>query len=261
MKEILSICTLFLACLGLSAQTTEYVDTAKIDVVYLKDGSIFRGTILKYYPNATLKMRILGGAKVRFDAKDIQRINQGLETPDRLGLKAKTYVKPFSENGVQHTAYLSLLNGTTPWASDYILGLGLNYAVGYKLDPKHTFAIGSGVDYYYLAQREMLVPIFVEAKRSFPWKTTLQSFVMLTGGYGIGVKSEEQNVSAAQGGWLLHPSVGLEFGSSKDYHWQLDAGVRLQKATFTFDSPWNSLETTTHRMLFKRFALRLGLVF
>ncbi|MEN0049161.1 MAG: hypothetical protein AAF806_19030, partial [Bacteroidota bacterium] len=246
---------------GLSAQTTEYVDTAKIDVVYLKDGSIFRGTILKYYPNATLRMRILGGAKVRFDAKDIQRIHQGLETPDRLGLKAKTYVQPFSDKGIQHTAYLSLLNGTTPWTSDYVLGLGLNYAVGYKLDTKHTFAIGSGVDYYYLAQREMLVPIFVEAKRSFPWKTTLQSFVMLTGGYGIGVKSEEQNVSAAQGGWLIHPSVGLEFGSSKDYHWQIDAGVRLQRATFTFDSPWNSLETTTHRMLFKRFALRLGLVF
>jgi len=107
----------------------------------------------------------------------------------------------------------------------------------------------------------MIVPIFVETKRSFPWKTTLQSFVMLTGGYGLGVKSEGQNVSAAQGGWLLQPSVGLEFGSSKDYHWQLDAGVRFQRATFTFDSPWNSLETTTHRMLFKRFALRLGLVF
>jgi len=148
MKKILSICILFLACLSLSAQTTEYVDTAKIDVVYLKDGSMFRGTILKYYPNATLKMRILGGARVRFDAKDIQRINQGLETPDRLGLKAKTYVKPFSEKGIQHTAYLSLLNGTTPWTSDYILGLGLNYAVGYKLDSKHTFAIGSGVEYY-----------------------------------------------------------------------------------------------------------------
>ena len=100
------------------------MDTAKIDVVYLKDGSMFRGTILKYYPNATLKMRILGGARVRFDAKDIQRINQGLETPDRLGLKAKTYIHPFSEKGILHTAYLSLLNGTTPWTSDYILGLG-----------------------------------------------------------------------------------------------------------------------------------------
>ncbi|MEM9884433.1 MAG: hypothetical protein AAF849_00965 [Bacteroidota bacterium] len=264
MKPIVFAIYTMALCMGLqaSAQTanTQYLDSLKTDVVYLKDGSIFRGSILKYYPNATLKLQLPSGAKIRFDAKDIQRVEQS-NIPHSMQRKESPNIQPFKEKGIQYTTYLSLLNGTTPWNSDYILGLGLNAAVSYTFDKKHSIGLGSGVDYYYLAQREMVIPVFVEAKRSFPWKRSLQSFLMLSGGYGFGLKSEEQNVSDAQGGWMIHPAVGLEFGSSKDYHWQLDVGVRVQRATFTFDSPWNAFETTTHRMTFKRFALRLGLVF
>ncbi|MEM0993578.1 MAG: hypothetical protein AAGI49_11140 [Bacteroidota bacterium] len=266
MKPIVFAIYIMALCLGhqASAQiaTTQYMDSLKTDVVYLKDGSIFRGSILKYYPNATLKMELLSGAKVRFDAKNILRIEQGIAALEKVAQQPKpSKVKAFKDEGFEHMAALSFLNGTTPWNSDYILGLGLNYVVSYKFNPKYSLGIGSGVDYYYLAQREMVVPIFVAAKRSFPWKNSLQPFLTLSGGYGIGIKSEAQNVSDAEGGWMLHPAVGLEFGSSKDYHWQLDLGVRMQSANFTFDSPWNARETTMHEMTFKRFAVRLGFVF
>jgi len=247
-------------CMGHSASaqsTTTYMDSLKNDVVYLKDGSIFRGTILKYYPNATLKMRILGGVKVKFKASEIEKILQSERAMDRKTLD----LQPIKEKGLENHAYFSLLNGTTPWQGNYALGLGINYAMSYKFDRHYSVGIGSGVDYYYILQREILVPIFVEAKRSFAERPTFQSFFQLTGGYGIGLKSETQNVADARGGWMIHPSFGLEFGSTKDWHWQVDAGVRVQQATFTFDNQWNAFETTTHRMTYKRFVIRLGLVF
>ncbi|MEM1326720.1 MAG: hypothetical protein AAGI23_12230 [Bacteroidota bacterium] len=234
----------------------------KSDVVYLKDGSIFRGSILKYYPNATLKMRIHGGSKVTFHANKIERVVQspyGAEVVEVEENERRVPIIP--ENGFTHTASLGMLNGTTPWSGDAIAGLSLHYTLGYQFAENYNVGVGSGVDYYYLAQREMLVPVFLQMKRTFPWKPSFQPFISMAAGYGFGLTSEDQNVIDAEGGFLWHPAVGVALGSSKDYHWQLDVGYRWQEADFTFENQWWNRATTTHEMTYKRFVVRWSLSF
>lgn len=267
-KPIVFVIYLVGLCMAfqVNAQTpTTKTDTVKSDVVYLKDGSIFRGSIVKYYPNATLKMRIAGGSKVLFHSNDIERIVQGnadWNTNPKKEERAKALKEfAFPTEGFTHRASLNFLNGTAPWFDQYVLGVGLNYTLGYQLNENYNVGIGSGIDYYYLEQREMLIPLYVQAKRSFDWKPNFQPFIMMEGGYGFALTSENQNISAAKGGFMYHPAIGVAFGSSKDYHWQLDAGIRWQQADFTFENQWNPTTTTTHEMTYKRFAVRWSLAF
>ncbi|MEO1438244.1 MAG: hypothetical protein AAFV80_22065, partial [Bacteroidota bacterium] len=74
-KYILFCFTLFLFQGMMAQETPTTIDEVNhIDVVYLKNGSEFRGQILDYKPGEYLKIKILGGAEVEFMDHQIAKV-------------------------------------------------------------------------------------------------------------------------------------------------------------------------------------------
>jgi len=247
------------------SQETLYKDSVAMDELYLNDGSIFRGKILKYRTNNTIKVELWNGAIAKFSGKQISKIIQ-TTAPRSLVASNKEKSQPtFKKDGFYTTLYAGGLSGSTPWSSEYILGATFNGAYGYQFKGKYSVSLGTGIDYYYINQREMVLPIFLETRYLIKSQASLRPFFSLSGGYGFGIKDETWRMIKAEGGWMVHPAFGVQFGNAKSYNWTLDAGVRLQRATFTFDSTpsWQNADSESfeHRMNFRRLAIRLGMMF
>ncbi len=243
---------LILSCLG-TAQAQD--QNNKLDVLYLSDGNVLKGNILKYRPNYSLKFRLSSGKKLNFVISEIDSIGQS-SLPRVLQQSVE-----FRKSGWYNITYLNFMNGTAPWTNDYILGVGVNNTFGRYFNKHLALGVGTGLDYYYINQREILVPLYLEAKFVHEINPIVQQVLMLSGGYSWALDNEQINVNGKEGGWMIHPAVGLLFGSSKYYSWQVDAGVRFQKATFEFPEQWDERNKVTHQMLYKRLTIRLGLMF
>lgn len=241
--------------LSVDAQKVRYQDSTSADIIYLSDGNTLAGQILKYRPNHSLKFKLSSGQKINFSIVDIDSISQ-TSLPRALRQQVE-----FRETGWYNTTYLSFLNGTSPWYNNYILGVGVNNTFGRYLNRHLAVGVGTGVDYYYINEREIVVPLYVEAKLMANSNPAVQHFLMVSGGYSWALNNEEVNVNGIEGGWLFHPAIGINFGNFKHYHWQVDAGVRFQRATFEFPESWDERNKITHKMLYKRLAVRIGLTF
>ena len=70
LKVIVISLLLSTICLSLSAQKVGETE----DVVYLKDGSQYRGNIIERSPDGKTVIRIYGGSMIVFEAEEIDRI-------------------------------------------------------------------------------------------------------------------------------------------------------------------------------------------
>jgi hypothetical protein len=255
MKKII---LLFSAVLCFSVANTQDNLTAleALDIIYLKDGNALKGRILKYQTNHSLKFQLQSGKKMTFPVLQIDSIKQ-VSTP------IITHTGEFlvKEKGWYNTTYASALIGTTPWSNETTIGMGINNTVGYQFNPKCALGLGTGLDYYYIAQREIIMPFYVEGRYYMELNPSMKPFLLLSGGYGIALNDKNLAVEGIQGGWMYHPAIGFLFGKDSFRKWQFDAGIRIQQATFQFDVPWADRNNIIHKMLYQRFTMRLGLFF
>lgn len=226
------------------------------DVVYLKNGSEFRGELLEYQPDY-VKLKALGGRELTFQQKQIKKI---VQEPIRSNWKER---KPyeFKERGIYKAVLGSANFGTFAWNDDGANGLGFKGIVGYQWNRWIGAGIGIGIENYYLNQGETVYPIFAEI-RGYLRKQNVSPYYSFSGGYSFTIKNEEAGITDASGGYLLHPALGIRFGGSANANFTVDAGLQFQKASFTraFNG-WNGPETSEHRMLYQRLAIRLGMLF
>ena len=75
-KLILANILLIVCFILPNVSTAQTDDIQYIDIVYLKDGSEFRGKIIEYKHGEYLKMEILGGQVVEFPARQVKKIVQ-----------------------------------------------------------------------------------------------------------------------------------------------------------------------------------------
>ncbi|NJL73975.1 MAG: hypothetical protein HC892_01910 [Saprospiraceae bacterium] len=233
MKPI-KLCLIVLSCFLTNfswSQNILHTDSVTIDEIYLHNGSIFRGSILKYRTNNTIKMELWNGSIAKFSGKQISKIVQ--TTTTRPLATPKINPKPtFRKDGFYTTLYAGGLNGSTPWTSEYILGVTLNGLYGYQFNGKYSVALGSGIDYYYINQREIVLPVFLETRYLMKSQTSLKPFFSLSGGYGFGIKDETWNMTAAKGGLDVSSCFWRTIWEYKEL--QLDFGCRGALATCNF---------------------------
>ena len=259
MKTIRNIIC-FLALLtsfGLAAQEEVSVQEEVLyeDVVYLINGSVFRGQILSYHSNGQLVLKALGGHELTFSANVIKKVVQ--ERITSAGKKKdKSYA--FKEKGIYHQSSLSINSGSTAWNGNLIIGSGFQHIVGYQFMRQLGLGMGLGVDYYNIPAREIVFPLFVEL-RTYLNENNTAPFFALASGYSFAFKNEDRGIIDAKGGFMTYPSFGFRLGASDETNVTLDAGVKFQKSTFT-RAGW-ALESFTQEMLYKRLTIRLGLLF
>lgn len=255
MKQLLFLFFLLLTCtVGLWAQKQD--TTQHIDVVFLKDGSEFRGIILRYDIGEELDMRLRSGTRMTIPASVIKKV---VQEPGAMPSFTKPY--RFEEKGWYYLAYGGLMGGNSAWSSELEMGLGLDLIAGYQLNRMLGVGLGVGLHNYHLEAGEAVYPIYAEA-RGYLLASNVSPYYVLSAGYGFAFRNENENIERAEGGLLIHPALGLRFGG-EDAHFIMDMGVRVQRATWErrLNGWWGGEETRTQRMTYARFVLRLGVLF
>ena len=136
MKKLILLFATFLP-LGLLAQ--QYLE----DVIYLKDGSVYRGVIIEQVPNESMKIQIMGGSVIAVLVGNVSRMTKevpfnemvttapGYDKPQRIKLPFEPRLK-----GYFFQSQLLLEAGQ----------LGVRIVNGYKFGRLGHLGIGIGLD-------------------------------------------------------------------------------------------------------------------
>jgi hypothetical protein len=229
---------------------------AKPDVVYLKNGSIFKGEILDYHPDKQLKLELSNsGIIITLESKKVKKIIQG--DVDSVNLKRVERPYHFREKGFYNATYVMANAGGSAFdVTETNYGFGVQTSFGYQFHRLLGVGVGIGMDYYYKGSGENFMPVFGEVRGylfSKKWTPTY-SFAV---GHGFAFKDEDRNITQADGGWMILPAIGIRMGGAKTMNFTLDAGVKIQKGKFEFTN-W---EVTEHRMTYRRLVVRAGFIF
>ena len=238
-------CFMFFLCLSfcLKAQSQQQ------DIVYLKNGSVVKGTILLFKPQGLLKIEILGGSILVYPVADVLKIAK--ETVPNTSVKLiKRPNHRFSGQGITHR--LSIENMLGRGTYGVVPGFGHHYQCNYHVH--RLLGIGAGVGINTFIDLSF-IPLYANLKGYF-MKTTASLYYDLNIGYGFVLPSYHLN---SQGGLYLRPALGVRFPSTRAAHLFLDFGFNVQFATAeTMD--WNN-NISIYKYVFLRPSLRFGISF
>lgn len=233
-----------------------------IDVVYLKDGSILRGTMLEYQRGDFLRFRMSSG-EMRINDSEVERIVQEPKDP-LVSMVAKREKKPkvyaFREKGFYSTVVFALLPGGGEYRSE--LGLSLQAAFGHQIN--RQLGIGAGVSLDGYANEDggdTFIPIFAEA-RGYLWKKKNTPYWNVGAGYGFPLRTQSANqeIRRFEGGYMFHPAIGYRLGADKTINLTFDLGYKFQKA-ITEREFFFSGEIITRDVVYRRLCLRMSVIF
>ena len=225
-------------------------------IVYLKNKSVFKGEIIEYVQDEVLKMKLSNSETIIvLDAKEVKKIIHG--EVDKVFLQKQKKSYEFKERGFYNATNISLsMAGSAYSASGINFGYGAQTSFGYQFNRLLGAGVGIGMDYYYRGSGENLMPVFGEI-RGYLFSKNFTPMYSLATGYSFAFKDKDRNITEAKGGWMIYPAVGFRMGGSKLMNFTLDAGVRIQKAKYTFTS-W---DIRRQRITYRRLVIRVGFVF
>lgn len=236
---------------------------ATIDIVHLKDGSILRGQLLEYQPGGRLRLK-LSTTEVTLDDSEVLKIVQEPVSRQQLRYLRRQYnqVYRFPEKGIYiHTGF-----GYLPEAGENNAETGLNFqaAVGYQIQRWLGLGVGVGIDDYNVYEfGGSFVPLFVEARGYFT--STLRSpYWILAVGHGIALGSNDDDIwgweQSREGGRMIYPAIGCRFSGKKSGNLMIDIGYKFQRARYEQMSTFSN-EVITQSLIYRRFTLRIGMIF
>ncbi len=242
---------LFLTPFLFAQKALEHGNVEYMDVVYLKDGSVFKGHITEWDQGNQLQIRILGGVELTFSDSVIKKVRQQFLSPRNFRSPyKKTY--QFREEGLYNTLSFSFVMGSE-------LGFSLTYSIGHRFNRLLGVGVGIGIEDLEIDFASQIVPVFGEVRGYLSPKKRSAYYAMRLG-YGFGIKNENWNVTKADGGIMINPEIGFRFGGSEDVNFYLGTGYRFQKSKYTREFPWNE-RVEVDKLTFKRLDLRFGIDF
>lgn len=236
------VAVIFIAMLLISVdsrgQTGQYEE-----VVYLKNGSVVRGTIIEQIPNVSIKIATRDSNLFVFKIDEIEKITKELPkttnppqvTISQHASKKETNKKEnkYSYELITEMGYLVGVGEITidnQLTENYFNSTGsklLNEDQGLSLKTTHAFRmndyllLGFGFGFDFL-QSLILMPISAEG-RLLLGKRKIQPYIDIGLGHGIAINGNE-------GGFMFKAGLGIN-SSSK---WAFNMGLRTQKTEWGF---------------------------
>ncbi len=248
---------LWLFCCFIFAGTLTAQETSTIDIIHMKNGSVFRGQITHYTQGGILKIKVNDKIELAFPDNQIKKIIQKEVNSDGIKEIKSRKQYAFRERGVYNLTSGSIAAGKQAWNSENIIDVGFQNITGFKFNRFLGVGLGIGVDYYYGGSGQTVMPIFAEA-RGYLKEKNVSPMYSLAAGYGIAFKRNDFNITNTKGGLMLHPAIGLRIGGSDNATFIIDLGFKIQHAQFEYDWGW---EQMVQRMRYHRFILRTGIMF
>jgi len=238
------------------------------DVVHLKDGSVLKGLIVNYQQGGALTFQLQNGETITIQDVEIARIVQDVREPkagsyDEL-MNKKAKVKPkepqvyaFKERGFYNAMMLGSLN--TRAANEFRMGLSFHNVSGFQFSRWFGIGLGLGVETYGTDDDEVIYPVFAEF-RGYLSKKIKAPYYTLGAGYGFMATNEKEFITEAEGGWMIHPAVGIRFSAKKNTNLMADIGYKFQKAHFRREFSFSG-DIEVRNVLYQRLIIRVGLLF
>lgn len=250
MKRLIYVfLVLVISSVGLTAQEND----SDLMVVYLKDGSQMEGYIQKWDYETKLYLKNTSGSIFEFPAKSVDKVVQkSLINLD----SAPSY--SFNENGIYYAWRMQGLIGNSGQRFSQTPGYGFSFLAGYRSTRLLGVGIGIGYDKFVDNSGEEVIPVFAEFSGYFqPVNTSL--YYSLGIGYSFARENRDSGIIDGSGGLLVYPALGVRFGNGK-MKYTMDVGYKFQKATFTYNNPWDGRTTHEQRLTYKRLTLRFGIL-
>lgn len=233
----------FILCLSLSALSI--YGQRKTDLVYLKDGSIYKGVITGETGDV-IKIETFSENLIVFNRDDILKLDSEPYF-DKRAVKQKGYFN-FISGGV-------LAGSTANELRAPFSGLMENC---YRLNAYGAVSIVTGVEML----NEATVPLAIGVKGLLPVKGGTTLFVGGTAGYSFSVeeaKDPEYEIIDSYGGTMALAEIGILFPSYGHVSFFMAAGYRYNELSYKRED-W-FLEEVDQKKYFNRISLRVGIAF
>ncbi|MFK7980226.1 MAG: hypothetical protein AB8G86_09620 [Saprospiraceae bacterium] len=233
----------------------------RTDVVYLKNGSIFRGQIEVYEKDKELQLRIATDKVMVIEAKSIKKIVQeSTESEKAAQVQTAKVIKPyaFKERGLHFHTAIGYIGGNNQFG-DYTNAFNVHFQSIYQFNRLIGTGLGVGVDFYNVHLGSIL-PIYVST-RGYLKASSISPYYHLAGGYGIPViQGETSGFTATKGGYYFAPEFGFKFGGTKETSFTMGIGLQWQKATYILDFA-DTISKNEDTYTFRRFNFKIGILF
>lgn len=239
------------------------------DVVYLKDGSIYRGQIQELIPNQSLKIELLGGSIIVLQMNDVTKITKEAKTQSTYMASDRKYEAYAYKSDSTRKAFTPRKKGyffQSQLLFENLQG-GLRIINGYKFGRFGYLGIGVGVDFLlkdnfvinqtgpaYANLTGVYLPLFlyhqgdILNKKITPFYTVEAGVAMSPPGGGLpfdgGFGSSNRRLAAIGG-----LGFGVKFNTKRRVHFSLLANmnfkaIRYSEDYYTYDQFGNEYYTT-----------------
>ncbi|MBV6438547.1 MAG: hypothetical protein EPGJADBJ_00171 [Saprospiraceae bacterium] len=247
--RILLVFNLLLAFAPLPAQQNSGDCT---DIVYLRNGSEFRGKIIEYAPGGNLVLVTWSGVNMTVPADNVKRIVQRCKEDKR-----QKGIYDFRERGLYNATRLGVLAGET-YYRDNTSGYSLCHSLGWMFRRWMGAGIGGGVEIFDPGGYEAATyPIFAEV-RGYLLAKNIAPFYTVGGGWAFTGKNGDEQQGFTEdwkGGWMTKIQFGYRLGN----HFTLHGGLSLQKKIRNWQSVWGN-DRGQDRILHKRLEVGIGVI-
>jgi len=231
------------------------------DVVYLKNGSIFRGQIVFYEIGDELKLRITENNIMVIKAKNIKKIVQE-PTPEEKAAQLNTSEKApsiyaFRENGLHFSTTIGYIGGNNQFGN-YTDGFNVHFQSIYQHHRLIGTGIGVGVDFYNVNLGSIL-PVYGTV-RGYLKEEKVSPYYQIAAGYGIPINNDSRGFTDSNGGYYFAPELGFRFGESAATNMTIGLGLQWQQATYTQDFG-DTISKNEDEYTFRRFNFKIGILF
>lgn len=185
------------------------------DVVYLKNGSIIKGTIIEQVPNKSIKIETADRSVFVYQMDEIEKLTKEVIQGKSGGSLSNSGL----QSGYKGIVELGYQIGTGDYGLDR---LKLNIINGYQINPYFSLGFGTGLRYYFDAGAAF-IPVFADFRANF-MDNKISPYLSLGVGYSFNATNGFEGV-----GFLLNPTAGVSFKVSDKSAINVGLGYEMQK--------------------------------
>ncbi|MCB0643744.1 MAG: hypothetical protein KDC44_18985 [Phaeodactylibacter sp.] len=242
-----------LLCLPLAMAAQD----APLQVVHLKNGSVFRGTILEDAPANKISIQLPDGQVIHVALEDIKKISESSSRTKAPKVRPENAY--LIDKGIYHLTSFGF-SGAIQEFNGLSINVNVHQELGYQLSPRFGLGLGTGWEIFSPERGEMIIPAFANL-HYYPSGGKNGFNMSLAGGYGFALRNARGGVFEAEGGYLAYGALGYLWSSSDKIKILTDVGFRMQKAKFTESASSFGGNTLIRDLTFQRITFRVGLLF
>lgn len=239
------------------------------DVVYLKDGSILRGKVIRSDSLFTEpRIKIMGGNVVTFTMEDIYQIAKEPIRKERI-TRARVLEKPaltYREKGYYNLTQVGFMVGqvSNPWwwgnQTQNVMHFNFQTINGYRFH--RLLAAGGGVGVSILP-RGMIAPVFLDL-RSDLLQLPITPHFYANAGYGFPLYPKPEDDGwrrdiTISGGYMYDIGVGIKINSASGIAYTLTGGIKAQQVGEKYID--GNEVRYDERVTYQRISLQAGIMF